>query len=137
MPRPLAQRHLARLHELTHVSSVLRVMVERHLVTLPVVVAAAQDDAALDEEVTALARERGWTLPEPAPYTWSHVGTESDPLPRLARVLDRDAFELDGISRITDDEDVRSLALQAHAQRHALLEALEQLDPRCVLPGAK
>lgn len=137
MKRPNAWRHLARLHELTSTSSAARVWVERRLVELPVVVEAAATDRALAEEVLGVARDKGWTLPEPKPYEWKLVGDESDPLPRLVRVLERDAFELDGFARDTDDEDVRSLLIQARADRQALLKALERIEPLVFLPGAK
>ncbi|MCO5172060.1 MAG: hypothetical protein M9894_37655 [Planctomycetes bacterium] len=137
MPRPLAWRHLARLHELTTTASACRVWLDRKLVTLPPVVEGAAADRALAEEVLALAVERGWKLPDPVPYEWGRVGDESDPLPRLVRILERDAFELDGFARDTDDEEVRSLLLQARNERHALLAALEQVEPLATLPGAK
>jgi hypothetical protein len=137
MTRPLAWRHLARLHELTTSASACRVLVDRHLVSLGPVVEAAAADRALDEEVLGLARERGWTLPDPAPYEWGRIGAESDVLPRLTRILERDAFELDEASRRTDDDDVRSLLVQARSDRQALLRALERVEPLATLPGAK
>ncbi len=137
MRRPLAWRHLARLHELTTTASSCRVWTDRKLVDLTPVVECAAADRALAEEVLALARERGWKLPDPAPYEWGRVGDEADPLPRLVRILERDAFELDGFSRETDDEEVRSLLVQARAERQALLKALERVEPLATLPGAK
>ncbi|MBX3468697.1 MAG: hypothetical protein KF878_17635 [Planctomycetes bacterium] len=137
MPRPLAWRHLARLHELTTTASACRIWLERKLVVAPPVVDCAAADRALAEEVLALAAERRWKLPDPVPYEWGRVGDESDPLPRLVRVIERDAFELDGFARDTDDEEVRSLLLQARNERHALLRALERVEPLATLPGAK
>lgn len=137
MRRPLAWRHLARLHELTTTASACRVWTDRKLVELAPVLDAAAADRALAEEVLALARDRGWKLPDPAPYEWGRVGDESDPLPRLLRILERDAFELDGFARETDDEEVRSLLTQARAERQALLKALERVEPLATLPGAK
>lgn len=137
MGRPLAWRHLARLHELTTTASACRVWVDRKLLDLAPVVESAAADRGLAEEVLALARERGWKLPDPAPYEWGRVGDEADPLPRLVRVLERDAFELDGFSRDTDDEEVRSLLVQARSERQALLKALERVEPLSTLPGAK
>lgn len=137
MRRPLAWRHLARLHELTTTASPCRVWTDRKLVELTPVVLAAAADRALAEEVLALARERGWKLPDPAPYEWGRVGDESDPLPRLVRILERDEFELAGYCRETDDEEVRSLLMQARAERQALLKALERVEPLATLPGAK
>lgn len=137
MRRPLAWRHLARLHELTTTASSCRVWTDRKLVDLTPVVECAAADRALAEEVLALARERGWKLPDPTPYEWGRVGDEADPLPRLVRILERDAFELDGFSRETDDEEVRSLLVQARAERQALLKALERVEPLATLPGAK
>lgn len=137
MKRPNAWRHLARLHELTTTSSAPRIWVERRLLDLPVVVEAAATDRAISEEVLGIARDRGWKLPDVTPYEWTLVGDESDPLPRLVRVLERDAFELDGFARDTDDEDVRSLLIQARGDRQALLKALERVEPLVFLPGAK
>lgn len=137
MRRPLAWRHLARLHELTTTASACRVWTDRKLVELTPVVDAAAADRALAEEVLTLARERGWKLPDPTPYEWGRVGDEADPLPRLTRILERDAFELDGFARDTDDEEVRSLLVQARAERQALLKALERVEPLATLPGAK
>jgi hypothetical protein len=135
--RPLAWRHLARLHELTTTASACRIFVERKLVTLPVVVDSAATDRATAEEALTIARDRGWKLPEPAPYEWGRIGDESDPLPRLVRILERDAFELDVITRATDDEEVRSLIIQVRGERQALLKALERSEPSYTLPGAK
>lgn len=135
--RPLAWRHLARLLELTGPSSMPRVAVDRKLVTHAAVVRAAATDRGLAEEVVALGRDRGWSLPEPEPFQWTHVGDESNPIPRLLRVIDRDVFELDELGRRTDDEEVRSLALQLRAERLALLRTLEAEYPACSVPGAK
>lgn len=135
--RPLAARHLARLHELSTVASVCRAALERDLVDLLPLREAAAADRTVAEEAEALARERGWALPETTPYAWAHVGTESDPLPRVLRVLDRDLFELDGIARATDDEEVRALALQALGDRRAARAALAEAFPLHTLPGAK
>ena len=137
MSRPMARRHLARLHELTTTASACRIFVERRLATLPQVVDAAATDGALAEEALVIARDHGWKLPEPTPYEWGRVGDESDPMPRLVRILERDAFELDEMARTTDDEEVRSLVMQARGERQALLKALEVVEPIYTLPGAK
>lgn len=137
MKRPHAWRHLSRLHELTTTASACRVFVDRQLIDVPAVVEAAKNDAALAEEVLSIARDRGWQLPDPKPYEWGRIDDSSDPLPRLVRVLERDAFELDEAARTTDDEEVRSLIIQLRAERQALLAALERHEPYVTLPGAK
>lgn len=137
MSRPLAWRHLARVHELTTTASACRIFVERKLATLPQVEDAAAMDRALAEEALSIARDRGWKLPDPVPYEWGRIGDESDPLPRLTRILERDHFELDEMARTTDDEEVRSLVIQVRGERQALLKALEQVEPLYTLPGAK
>jgi hypothetical protein len=103
----------------------------------PLIVKAALNDLSFVEEVLALAQERGWNLPEPATYAWQMIVNISDPLPRVLRVLNRDIFELDGICRETDDDDVSSLASQLRAERTALRRRIEQADPALTLPGAK
>jgi hypothetical protein len=137
VPRPMARRDLARLHELTTTASACRIFVERKLVTLPPVLDAAAMDRAMAEEALTIARDRGWKLFDPVPYEWGRVGDESDPLPRLMRILERDAFELDAMARATDDEEVRSLVMQVRGERQALLRALETFEPSYTLPGAK
>lgn len=133
--RPLARRHLARLHDLVSTASICRANEER--IDSSIVADAAAGDRSMAEEVLALARERGWELPTPKPYSWQLMATFSDVRPRIMRVIKRDIFELDGIYRETDDDDVASLAGELRARRRALVDALTQEEPRLNLPGAK
>lgn len=137
MSRPLAQRHLERLHELVTSASFCRALIERDLTDDAAVVDAAAADRAADEEIVALARDRGWSLPERKPYEWKMVIGISDVRPRLRRVLQRDVFELGGIYRDTDDDDVGSIAAELEADRRRLMTELERQDPALALPGAK
>ncbi|MEZ6186545.1 MAG: hypothetical protein R3F62_16240 [Planctomycetota bacterium] len=138
MKRPLAYRHLARIYEMVGVSSVARVAVDRGLFPSPELERLASEDTATEEEVLALARDRGWTLPEAEPYRWGEVGSEEVlTLPRLVRVLDRDVFELDELGRTTDDDEVASLAVHVRQERRALLAELDRVYPGIMLPGAK
>jgi len=137
MSRPLAQRHLERLHELVTSASLCRVLVERELSSEPAVAEAASRDRSIDEEVVSLARSRGWALPERKPYEWKMVLGISDVRPRLRRVLQRDLFELGGIYRDTDDDEVGSVAAELLCVRRSLVRELERADPALALPGAK
>ena len=135
--RPLGQRHLIRINELVTNASIFRVVVERELIDHDVISAAADADSACAEEVESLAQERGWKLPYTKSYTWSLMANWSDPLPRIVRVIDRDIFELDGIYRETDDDDVASLAQRLLGERRAAKRELEAVRPELGLPGAK
>lgn len=138
MKRPLGFYHLARLQELVTSASICQTVVERHLFQAHELDVAAATDRATAEEVQTLARERGWTLPEPKPYEWSLV-TDDDTvtLPRIMRVLARDVFELDELYREAQDEAVASLLAQVLEDRRALLHTLELKVPSFTLPGAK
>ncbi|MGE0707174.1 MAG: hypothetical protein AB7N76_16825 [Planctomycetota bacterium] len=137
MKRPLAARHLARLAEMVGSASICRVVLDRGLLQSDMIERAAAADRAVAEEVVALARERGWSLDERKPYEWQMMAAFSDPRPRIMRVLQRDVFELDGISRDTDDDDVAALAAQLRADRRALVRDLMHEHPPLSLPGAK
>ena len=137
MKRPLAYRHLTRIHELVNNASICRVVVERELAKNDLVEAAADTDRAMAEEVLSLAKERSWSLPSSKSYAWSLLSNFSDPLPRIRRVLDRDVFELEGFARDTDDDDVASLAVQLLSERRQLKRRLEALHPGLALPGSK
>ncbi|RMG18807.1 MAG: hypothetical protein D6731_01225 [Planctomycetota bacterium] len=134
---PLAFQHLSRLNELVTNASICRVAVERGLTDHDAVRRCADADAAIAEEVQALARERGWSLPARKSYAWSYLDAVEDPLPRILRIVDRDVFELDGIRRETDDDDVASLAAELLSERRVLQHELEDPRPALGLPGAK
>lgn len=136
-PRPVAWRHLTRINELVTNASICRVAQERDLVQDEAVARCAAADEVTAEEVEALARDRRWTLPHNKSYAWSMLSNFSDPLPRIVRVIDRDIFELDGICRGTDDDEVAALAQQLLAQRRLLKRELEGARPELGLPGAK
>lgn len=135
--RPLAYRHLARMHEMVTNASIARVVVERELALGPALERTAAADLATDEEIQALARERDWTLPETKPYQWALVEGRTTVVPRIQRVLARDMFELDHIRRTTDDDEVEALASALYDERRALNQALEEEHPEFSLPGAK
>jgi hypothetical protein len=137
MKRPLAWRHLARMHEMVSTSSICRVVEERSLLQSELVSRAASADRAADEEVVSLARERDWTLAEHKPYEWQLMAAFSDPRPRILRILQRDLFELEGIARDTDDDDVAAIAAQLRNERRSLVRDLMHELPRLSLPGAK
>ncbi len=137
MRRPLAWRHLARIHELTTTASICQVCLDRQLVPPALLEDAVAAERAIAEEAVALAKERGWTLPEHKPYTWGLVQGEADARPRLYRVIERDVFELGGIYRDTDDDDVGSLANELGSQRRELQGLLDRTIPAVSLPGAK
>ena len=136
--RPIAYRHLARMHEMVTHASFARVAVDRGLSDDPAVEQAGDADRAIDEEIQTLARDRGWTLPETTDYAWKLVqDDENSVLPRLLRVVARDLFELDEMRRHTDDEEVAALASTLYSERHALQVSLEAEHPEYTLPGAK
>jgi len=136
--RPLAYRHLARLHEMVTHASFARVVVDRGLSHHPALEQAAQADRAIDEEIQTLARERGWALPETKDYAWQLVQDDYNTVvPRVLRVVARDLFELDEMRRRTDDEEVAALASTLYSERHAVAQALEVEHPEFTLPGAK
>jgi hypothetical protein len=135
--RPLAQRHLIRINELVTNASIFRVVEERGLVQHEVIARSASDDRACAEEVQALAEQRGWSVPHNKSYAWSLMANWSDPLPRVVRIVDRDIFELDGIYRETDDDDVGSLAARLLNERRVAKRELEAVRPELGLPGAK
>lgn len=137
MKRPVAYRHLVRLHELATSHSIVNVVHERGLLEGPEVEEAVAEGKAAAEEVAALARERGWTLPETRPYAWGLMSGESEVIPRVLRVLSRDVFELEEIARTTDDDDVGSLATHVATERRALERSLARIYPRFAVPGAK
>ena len=135
--RPLAFRHLSRLHELVSSASICRTVVARKLADDPSLARGAEEDGSMDEEIMTLARERGWSLPEFGDYEWQLMADFSDVMPRVLRILKRDVFELDGMSRETDDDDVSALASQLRNARRTLCREIEQRDPTLALPGAK
>lgn len=137
MKRPLAWRHLARLHEMVGSSSICRVVEERALLQSELLARAAGADRAADEEIVSLARERDWVLEERKPYEWQLMAAHSDPRPRILRILQRDLFELEGISRDTDDDDVSAIAAQLRNERRGLVRDMMHELPRLSLPGAK
>lgn len=138
MKRPLAYRHLVRLHELVTSASICRAVAERGLLAHALVDRGVADDRALAEEILALAREREWSFPEPQAYAWTLFDDDgTDVRPRIVRVLARDVFELDGIYRATDDDDVGSLAAEVRDRRRTLREEFATETPELTLPGAK
>lgn len=137
MKRPLAWHQLIRMHEMVGSSSICRVVEERGLLQSELVSRAAATDRAADEEVVALARERGWALEEPKPYEWQLMAAHSDPRPRIMRILQRDLFELDGMSRESEDDDVAAIAAQLRGERRGLIRDLMHEQPSLSLPGAK
>lgn len=137
MRRPLAYRHLARIHELATEASICQVLLDRGLVSAELVGDNVAAERAIAEEALALARERGWKIPEHAPYEWPLVDGIADVHPRLYRVIERDVFELSEVYRDTDDDDVRSLAGELRSERNALKAFLERAAPAVSLPGAK
>jgi hypothetical protein len=136
--RPIAFRHLARMHEMVTHASFVRAVTQRQLVSGPAIEQAAAADRALDEEILSLARERGWSLPQTREYEWKMVADDYNTVvPRILRVIARDVFELDEMCRRTDDEEVASLAAEVLGERRALVQALEGEHPEFALPGAK
>ena len=103
----------------------------------PPILEGAAADRAHQEELLSLAQERGWSLPAQKPYAWQLVAGISDVRPRVARILNRDVFELDSMCRASDDEEVASLATQLHSERRQLLNDLARETPSLNLPGAK
>lgn len=137
MKRPLAWRHLIRMHEMVGSASICRVVEDRALLQSELISRAAAADRAADEEIVALARERGWALEERKPYEWQMMAAHSDPRPRILRVLQRDLFELDGMTREGDDDDVAALAAQLRTERRGLIRDMMHELPALSLPGAK
>lgn len=144
MKRPLAWYHLARANELATTASICRVALDRQLFQAPEIEQGAAADRGTAEEIQALARERGWTLPEPKTYEWglvTGVGPSAPrytvTLPRIMRVLARDVFELDEFYRECEDEAVASLVAQVLEDRRAVLRSLELKAPSYTVPGAK
>jgi hypothetical protein len=135
--RPLAWRHLSRMHEMVTSASICQVFDERGLLQSALVSRAAAGDRSTAEEIVALSRERGWSLEACKPYQWQQMASFSDPRPRLMRVLRRDVFELDGISRATDDDDVSALASALRSDRRTLVREMMHEHPPLSLPGAK
>lgn len=135
--RPLAYRHLIRLHDMVNTASIFRVVEEKGWLDHPVIGLGVASDRGSAEEILALAHDRGWSLPEPKPYAWKMWGTEADLRPRVVRILKRDLFELNGIRRETDDDDVSSVAGTMEEERRALLQELTSEDLQLTLPGAK
>jgi hypothetical protein len=138
--RPLACRHLSRLNELVTAASICRVAVSRAGddaagLEWDAIKRAAESDLSAAEEVQTIARERTWTLARAEDYQWKLMDPHVDLLPRVMRILDRDAFELAGMARETDDDEVSSLALQVLEERRALLATLRQGCPEYTLPG--
>lgn len=137
MKHPHARHQLIRMHEMVGASSICRVVEDRGLLQSELVSRAAATDRSADEEIVALARERGWALEEPKPYEWQLMAAHSDPRPRIMRILQRDLFELDGMTRGSDDEDVAALAAQLRSDRRGLIRDLMHEQPSLSLPGAK
>ncbi len=137
MQKTMARRQLDRLFEMVSSASIARVLEDRGLLLNDPVLRAAAADRVYAEEVLAVAQERGWTLQERKPYAWRLVAGISDVQPRLARIIGRDLFELDGICREADDDEVSSLAVQLQAERRQFLADLVADAPTLNLPGAK
>jgi hypothetical protein len=125
------------LHELVTNGSICRVVVEKGILDHPLINDAARADRSFAEEVQALANERDWRISNTRSYAWSLMANFADPTPRIRRILDRDVFELRGMARETDDDDVASLALQLCSDRRTLKRELEAENPSVALPGAK
>lgn len=137
MKRPLAQRHLARMLEMVTSASICRVVEERGLLQSELLERAAGTDRAVAEEIVSLLREREWPSGAPKPYEWKLMVASADPRPRIMRILERDVFELDGIARETDDDDVGALAAQLRSDRRGLMREFMHEHPPLSLPGAK
>ncbi|HBP20294.1 MAG TPA: hypothetical protein DEA08_21205 [Planctomycetes bacterium] len=137
MKRPLALRHLRRMHEMVTSASICQVVGDRALLQSPILERGAANDRAMAEEIVSLAREREWSLDERKPYQWQLMANYSDPRPRIVRILERDVFELDGIARDTDDDDVGALAAQLRNERRTTIRELMHEHPPLSLPGAK
>lgn len=135
--RPLAWRHLKRIYELVTNGSICRVAEEKGLSEHPSVLRAATADRGIAEEALALATERGWSVPPTKSYAWALLTNFADTAPRILRIVQRDLFELDGIYRETDDDDVASLAALLQAERRTLAAELGTERPQLTLPGAK
>ena len=101
---------------------------------------AAKKDERLNEEALSLARERGWSLLRVglAHDRWPRLdnATLADALPRIARVLTREAWEAETSARGCDDEDVASLLFAFAAERCALVAEIEAIEPLAAQLGA-
>jgi hypothetical protein len=135
--RPMARRHLNRLHELVTNASICRVVEEKGIFEHPSILRAATADRGIAEEIQSLAGDRDWTVLHSKSYAWSMLANYSDPAPRILRIVKRDLAELNEIYRETDDDDVASIALRVQSERMTLRRELEQERPELTLPGAK
>ena len=101
---------------------------------------AARRDAQIREEAESLSSERDWTLITQGSghHRWPALdkATLQDCLPRIHRVLRREAWEARDMARECDDEEVASLLQDFATKRAALVAELEALAPISAELGA-
>lgn len=101
---------------------------------------AAHRDEQIREEAKAYAREQRWRLITHGEghERWPRLdgSTYKEALPRVIRILRREAWEAIDMARDCDDEEVASLLHLFASERHALVGELSALDPVAATPGA-
>lgn len=101
---------------------------------------AARRDSQIREEAEAIAEENKWTLVTQGDghSRWPALDTAKlqECLPRIHRILRREAWEARDMARDCDDEEVASLLLDFATKRTALVSELEALAPVSAKPGA-
>jgi len=102
--------------------------------------ALAASDGELNAEARALASERRWRLLDVAVghERWARLDASRlrAALPRIYRILNREAWEAKVHARICDDDDVASMLMSFANERSAALSALVALDPQAAKLGA-
>ena len=101
---------------------------------------AARSDAQTVAEARGLADDRGWTMVRygAGHERWPRLddSTLRDALPRIIRILQREAWEMRDMARESDDEDVSSLLYAFSAEREALVQDLSRVEPVAAQPGS-
>lgn len=144
-----ALRYLSRLVAVTGTLSFPRALTDN---TIKVVITADDDpfvkrfesaarrDSQIKEEAESLAEENKWSLITQGDghSRWPALDTAklAECLPRIYRILRREAWEARDMARDCDDEEVASLLLDFATKRTALVGELESLAPISAKPGA-
>jgi hypothetical protein len=101
---------------------------------------AARRDSQIKDEAETIARDNDWSLITQGDghHRWPALDTAllQDCLPRICRILRREAWEARDMARECDDEEVASLLHDFATKRNALVAEIEALAPVAAQPGS-
>ena len=101
---------------------------------------AAHSDREMREEAESISRARRWRLNAYATghERWPRLDNSklADCLPRIYRVLRREAWELRDLARTCGDDEIASLLFAQANERESLRHAISELEPTAAKLGA-